>query len=73
MREIMDTLSPRHPAQRISFMKAAQIGATEAGYNRIGFVIPHSPGPMLAAIEEAVPRRGQSAFHPLRPSAPPTT
>ena len=33
LREIMDALSPRHPAQRISFMKAAQVGATEAGNN----------------------------------------
>jgi hypothetical protein len=29
LREIMDALSPGHPAQRISFMKAAQVGATE--------------------------------------------
>jgi len=34
LREIMDALSPRHPAQRISFMKAAQVGATEAGIDR---------------------------------------
>lgn len=26
LREIMDALSPRHPAQRIRFMKAAQVG-----------------------------------------------
>ena len=37
LREIMDALSPGHPAQRISFMKAAQVGATEAGNNWIGF------------------------------------
>lgn len=58
MREIMDALSPRHPAQRISFMKAAQVGATEAGNNWIGFVIHHAPGPMLAvlpAVEMATP------------------
>jgi len=36
LREIMDALSPRHPAYRISFMKAAQVGATEAGNNWIG-------------------------------------
>ena len=50
LREIMDALSPRHPAQRISFMKAAQVGATEAGNNWIGFVIHHAPGPMLAVL-----------------------
>ena len=47
LRAIMDALSPSHPAQRISFMKAAQVGATEAGNNWIGFVIHHAPGPML--------------------------
>ena len=57
--EIMDALSPRHPAQRISFMKAAQVGATEAGNNWIGFVIHHAPGPMLAVLPtvEMVTRR----------------
>ena len=48
MREIMDALSPSDPAQRVVFMKAAQVGATEAGNNMIGFVISHAPGPMLA-------------------------
>ena len=31
MKAVMDALSPRHPAQRVVFMKAAQVGATEAG------------------------------------------
>ena len=31
-------------------MKAAQVGATEAGNNWIGFVIHHAPGPMLAVL-----------------------
>ncbi len=48
MREIMDALSPGHPAQRIVFMKGVQVGATEAGINMIGFVIHQAPGPMLA-------------------------
>jgi phage terminase large subunit GpA-like protein len=48
MREIKDALSPNHTAQRVVFMKAAQVGATEAGNNMIGFVIAHAPGPMLA-------------------------
>ncbi len=44
----MDALSPMHPAQRVVVMKGAQIGATEAGNNWIGYVIHHAPGPMLA-------------------------
>mgnify|MGYP000666379443 CR=1 FL=1 len=39
MRAIMDALSPSHPARKIVFMKAAQVGATEAGNNWIGYVI----------------------------------
>jgi phage terminase large subunit GpA-like protein len=48
MRAIMDALSPAHPARRVVFMKAAQVGATESGNNWIGYVIHHAPGPMLA-------------------------
>ena len=48
MGEIMDRLSPGDPTQRIVFMKAAQVGATEAGNNWIGFAIHQAPGPMLA-------------------------
>ena len=48
MREIMDRLSPGDPTQRVVFMKAAQVGATEAGNNWIGFAIHQAPGPMLA-------------------------
>jgi phage terminase large subunit GpA-like protein len=46
--EIMTALSPSHPAQRIVFMKGAQVGGTEAGNNWLGFLIHHAPGPALA-------------------------
>ena len=48
MKAVMDALSPRHPAQRVVFMKAAQVGATEAGNNWIGFCMHRAPGPFLA-------------------------
>ncbi|MFH1157615.1 MAG: phage terminase large subunit family protein [Pseudomonadota bacterium] len=48
LREIMDCLSPSNPAEKVVFMKGAQIGGTEAGNNWIGYVIHHAPGPMLA-------------------------
>ena len=48
LKEIMDALSPNSPVQRIAFMKSAQIGATEAGNNWIGYVIANAPGPMIA-------------------------
>jgi phage terminase large subunit GpA-like protein len=43
----MDCLSPSHPAERVVVMSGAQIGKTECGNNWIGYVIHHSPGPML--------------------------
>lgn len=48
MRGIMDALTPGNPAKRVVFMKAAQTGGTEAGNNWIGYVIHHSPAPMMA-------------------------
>ena len=67
MREIMDALSPSHPAQRVVFMKAAQVGATEAGNNMIGFVIAHAPGPMLAVqpTVELAKRNSRQRIDPL--------
>ncbi len=67
MREIMDALSPNHAAQRIVFMKAAQVGATEAGNNLIGFVIAHAPGPMLAVqpTVELAKRNSRQRIDPL--------
>ena len=53
MREIMDRLSPGDPTQRIVFMKAAQVGATEAGNNWIANPIqlfPASVAPTCAAF-----------------------
>ncbi|KJS41402.1 MAG: bacteriophage tail assembly protein [Roseovarius sp. BRH_c41] len=72
LREIMDALSPRHPAQRISFMKAAQVGATEAGNNWIGFVIHHAPGPMLAVLPtvEMTKRSSRGRLDPLIEDSP---
>ncbi len=72
LREIMDALSPKHPAQRISFMKAAQVGATEAGNNWAGFVIHHAPGPMLAVLPtvEMAKRASRGRLDPLIAESP---
>ena len=72
LREIMDALSPRHPAQRVTFMKAAQVGATEAGNNWIGFVIHHAPGPMLAVLPtvEMAKRSSRGRIDPLISESP---
>ena len=72
LREIMDVLSPRHPAQRVTFMKAAQVGATEAGNNWIGFAIHQAPGPMLAVqpTVELAKRNSRQRIDPLIDESP---
>src|SRR5699024_10127446 len=47
VRAIMDALSPEHPAERVTFMKSAQIGGTEAGNIWCVYVMHHARGPML--------------------------
>lgn len=48
LREIMNCLSPHTPTERVVLMAGAQLGKTECGNNWIGYVIAHSPGPMMA-------------------------
>ena len=50
LREIMDCLSPSHPAYEIDFMKGTQIGGSEAGYNWIGAVIDLWPAPTMLVM-----------------------
>jgi phage terminase large subunit GpA-like protein len=72
MREIMDRLSPGETMQRVVFMKAAQVGATEAGNNWIGFVIHQAPGPMLAVqpTVELAKRNSRQRVDPLIEESP---
>ena len=72
MQEIMDCLSPGSPVQRVVFMKAAQVGATEAGNNWIGFVIHQAPGPMLAVqpTVELAKRNSRHRIDPLIEESP---
>jgi hypothetical protein len=72
MRAIMDDLSPASPVQRVVFMKAAQVGATEAGNCFIGFVMHHAPGPMLAVqpTVELAKRNSRQRIDPLIEESP---
>ena len=72
LRELMDALSPRHPAQRVVFMKGSQLGASESGCNWIGYVIHHAPGPMLAVQPsvELAKRFSQQRIDPLIGESP---
>ncbi|CAH1657119.1 Phage terminase large subunit family protein [Hyphomicrobiales bacterium] len=47
LRDVMDALSPMHTARRVVFMKSAQVGATEAGNNWLGYIMHWSPAPVM--------------------------
>jgi phage terminase large subunit GpA-like protein len=47
LKEIAECLSPRSPVQRVVFMKSAQVGASELGFNWIGFIMHACPGPVM--------------------------
>lgn len=72
LRQIMDVLSPTHPARRVVLMKGAQVGGTECGNNWIGYVIQHAPGPMLAVqpTTELAKRFSEQRIDPLVEETP---
>lgn len=47
LREIMDCLSTSHPANRVTFIKSAQIGGTEVAINALMYFIDQAPGPTM--------------------------
>lgn len=54
--EIMNSLGPESDAREIIFMKASQLGGTEAGNNWLGFIMHQHPGAVLVVrptVEEA--------------------
>ena len=72
LKAIMDCLSPTSPIERVVFMKAAQLGATEMGSNWIGYVIHHAPGPMMAVwpTVEMAKRNSKQRIDPLIEESP---
>jgi phage terminase large subunit GpA-like protein len=63
----MDCLSPSSPDETVVLMKGAQVGATEAGNNWIGYVVHQAPGPMLAVqpMVEMAKRNSKQRIDPL--------
>jgi phage terminase large subunit GpA-like protein len=47
LKEIMDKLSASDPCQEVVFIKGAQVGATESGFNWLGYIIDVAPAPTL--------------------------
>jgi phage terminase large subunit GpA-like protein len=72
LRDIMDCLSPSSPVERVVVMKGAQIGATEALINALGYVIHLAPGPMMAVAPtvEMAKRYSKQRIDPLIEESP---
>jgi phage terminase large subunit GpA-like protein len=72
LKQIMDCLSASHPAQKVIFQKGAQIGGSEAGCNWIGYLIHHSPGPVLVVqpTVEMAERFSKQRIEPMIESTP---
>ncbi|MBT5231223.1 MAG: phage terminase large subunit family protein, partial [Methylococcales bacterium] len=72
LKKIMDCLSVTSKIERVVFMKASQIGATEAGNNFMGYAIHHVPGPMLYVLPtvEAVKRASKQRISTMIEETP---
>ncbi|MGP1397159.1 MAG: phage terminase large subunit family protein [Inquilinaceae bacterium] len=70
--EIMDALSPSHPAERVVFMKGSQVGGSEAGNNWLGYIIGQAPGPAMAVLPtvELAKRTSRQRIDPLIEESP---
>lgn len=72
LRKILDCLSASSDYHTVVVAKGAQIGATEAGNNWIGYVINHAPGPMLAVSPtvEMAKRASKQRIAPMIEATP---
>lgn len=68
----MDALSAVRPARRVVFMKAAQVGASEAGNCWLGYIMHHVPSPILAVqpTVELAKRFSRQRIDPLLEETP---
>lgn len=72
LREIMDKLSAKDPAQEVVVQKGAQLGFTEAGNNWIGYIIDVAPAPTLMVMptEETAKTNSKIRIEPMVDSSP---
>lgn len=72
LREIMERLSSNDICQEVIFMKGAQIGATEMGFNWLGYIIDLVPAPTLIVqpTEETVKRASKMRLDPMIEATP---
>lgn len=72
LRDIMDALSTSSAIETVVFMKGAQLGATEAGLNAIGYWMDHAPGIILAVwpTRDMLQRNSKTRIEPLIEGTP---
>lgn len=72
LREILDKLSINDPCDTVVFMKAAQIGATEAGNNWLGYIVDLCPGPtmMVQPTVDMMKRLAKQRLDPMFEETP---
>ena len=71
-REVMECLSVASPYEEIVFMKASQVGGTEAGNNWLGYIIDHAPGPSMLVLPttQAATRSSKQRIAPMIEDSP---
>lgn len=72
LKEILDSLSSNNPIDTVVFMKAAQIGATEAGNNWLGYIVDLCPGPtmMVQPTVDMIKRLAKQRLDPMFEETP---
>lgn len=72
LRRIMDVLSVTHPAKKVVFKKASQLGGTEGGNNWLGYIIDHAPAPTMLVLPtvDVAKRNSHLRIEPLIDDSP---
>lgn len=67
LRKVMDCMSARSTYRRVPFMKGSQIGASEAGFNIVGYYIDMVPCPIfyLMPTVETMERKVKQTIDPM--------
>ena len=67
LREPMDCLSASSPVRKVVIPKGSQMGVTEIGLNLLGYVIDHTPAPMMVVMpsDKTLRRHSRQRVDPL--------
>jgi phage terminase large subunit GpA-like protein len=72
MKEIMDCLSAHSPVREVVFMTSSQVGGSEGGFNWLGYLIDHAPGPtmMVQPSVDLAQRASKQRIDPMIENSP---